>query len=181
MLWSSVCLVCRRRLTSEWRGSFTVNETVVRPQAYANCLITWSAAYHVQLLPERSAARTDSDSLLLPYAVQLCVRGSKLWPYEHCAPGSSPLAAKSAISALGWSGSVSVVACGPCVALGPGEQHERYRRLAWIIGRSKVSAMSLALYFDGMNERQRTMIKEIQMTCDHIITFSHFVPRLLSL
>ncbi|KAI9087875.1 hypothetical protein K1719_030205 [Acacia pycnantha] len=36
---------------------------------------------------------------------------------------------------------------------------------------------SLALYFDGMNERQQTMIKEIQMTCDHIITFSHFVPR----
>ncbi|KAK4283287.1 hypothetical protein QN277_000253 [Acacia crassicarpa] len=36
---------------------------------------------------------------------------------------------------------------------------------------------SLALYFDGMNERQQTVIKEIQMTCDHIITFSHFVPR----
>ncbi|XP_028756542.1 uncharacterized protein LOC114715817 [Neltuma alba] len=37
--------------------------------------------------------------------------------------------------------------------------------------------ISLALYFDGMNERQQNVVEEIQMTCDHIITFSHFVPR----
>lgn len=30
-----------------------------------------------------------------------------------------------------------------------------------------------------MNEGQQKAIKEIQMTCDHIITFSHFVPRSL--
>lgn len=37
--------------------------------------------------------------------------------------------------------------------------------------------MSLALYFDAMNDKQMEVIKEIQLTCDHIITFSHFVPR----
>lgn len=37
--------------------------------------------------------------------------------------------------------------------------------------------MSLALYFDAINDKQMKVIKEIQMTCDHIITFSHFVPR----
>ncbi|KAG4952640.1 hypothetical protein JHK85_046507 [Glycine max] len=37
--------------------------------------------------------------------------------------------------------------------------------------------MSLALYFDAMNDKQIDVIKEIQMACDHIITFSHFVPR----
>ncbi|KAK7314824.1 hypothetical protein VNO77_33352 [Canavalia gladiata] len=36
---------------------------------------------------------------------------------------------------------------------------------------------SLALYFDAMNDKQMEVIKEIRMTCDHIITFSHFVPR----
>ncbi|TKY44972.1 hypothetical protein E2542_SST31256 [Spatholobus suberectus] len=36
--------------------------------------------------------------------------------------------------------------------------------------------ISLALYFDAMNDKQMEVIKDIQMTCDHIITFSHFVP-----
>ncbi|KAJ1402687.1 Calcineurin-like phosphoesterase domain, ApaH type [Sesbania bispinosa] len=36
---------------------------------------------------------------------------------------------------------------------------------------------SLALYFDAMNDKQMKVIEEIQKTCDHIITFSHFVPR----
>ncbi|XP_057446513.1 uncharacterized protein LOC130738532 isoform X2 [Lotus japonicus] len=36
---------------------------------------------------------------------------------------------------------------------------------------------SLAVHFDGMNDKQMKVIKEIQNTCDHIITFSHFVPR----
>ncbi|CAI8593433.1 unnamed protein product [Vicia faba] len=36
---------------------------------------------------------------------------------------------------------------------------------------------SLSLYFDALNNKQMESIKEIQKTCDHIITFSHFVPR----
>jgi len=36
---------------------------------------------------------------------------------------------------------------------------------------------SLALYFDAINENNLNEIKEIQRTCSHIITFSHFVPR----
>ncbi|CAL5184940.1 unnamed protein product [Lathyrus oleraceus] len=36
---------------------------------------------------------------------------------------------------------------------------------------------SLSLYFDALNDKQTESIKEIQKTCDHIITFSHFVPR----
>ncbi|XP_034214956.1 uncharacterized protein LOC117627137 [Prunus dulcis] len=37
--------------------------------------------------------------------------------------------------------------------------------------------ISLALYFDAMNEKNQSVIKEIQNTCNQIITFSHFVPR----
>ncbi|XP_004301208.1 PREDICTED: uncharacterized protein LOC101304101 [Fragaria vesca subsp. vesca] len=37
--------------------------------------------------------------------------------------------------------------------------------------------ISLALYFDAMNEKNQNLIKEIQNTCSQIITFSHFVPR----
>ncbi|KAE9588320.1 putative metallo-dependent phosphatase [Lupinus albus] len=37
--------------------------------------------------------------------------------------------------------------------------------------------MSLALHFDAINDKQMKVIKEIQKTCHHIITFSHFVPR----
>ncbi|KAM5570206.1 acyl-carrier-protein phosphodiesterase PptH [Rosa sericea] len=37
--------------------------------------------------------------------------------------------------------------------------------------------ISLALYFDAMNEKNQNVIKEIQNTCSQIITFSHFVPR----
>lgn len=36
---------------------------------------------------------------------------------------------------------------------------------------------SLSLYFDAQNDNQIEMIQEIQKTCDHIISFSHFVPR----
>lgn len=36
---------------------------------------------------------------------------------------------------------------------------------------------SLSLYFDALNDNQMEMIQEIQKTCDHIISFSHFVPR----
>ncbi|KAJ8750191.1 hypothetical protein K2173_014106 [Erythroxylum novogranatense] len=37
--------------------------------------------------------------------------------------------------------------------------------------------MSLALYFDAMNEVNENEIKLIQRACSQIITFSHFVPR----
>ncbi|CAN6577682.1 unnamed protein product [Malus baccata var. baccata] len=37
--------------------------------------------------------------------------------------------------------------------------------------------ISLALYFDAMNEKNQSLIKEIQNTCSQIISFSHFVPR----
>ncbi|KAF3438422.1 hypothetical protein FNV43_RR21184 [Rhamnella rubrinervis] len=38
--------------------------------------------------------------------------------------------------------------------------------------------VSLALYFDALNEINQNAIKEIKKTCTQIITFSHFVPRL---
>ncbi|XP_015966114.1 uncharacterized protein LOC107489859 [Arachis duranensis] len=37
--------------------------------------------------------------------------------------------------------------------------------------------MSLSMYFDAMNDKQLEMMEEVKMKCDHIITFSHFVPR----
>ncbi|KAL4285658.1 hypothetical protein AHAS_Ahas19G0008200 [Arachis hypogaea] len=37
--------------------------------------------------------------------------------------------------------------------------------------------MSLSMYFDAMNDKQLEMMKEVKIKCDHIITFSHFVPR----
>lgn len=37
--------------------------------------------------------------------------------------------------------------------------------------------ISLALYFDSLNEKNQTLIKGIQRTCSQIITFSHFLPR----
>ncbi|KAJ7975496.1 Ser/Thr protein phosphatase family protein, expressed [Quillaja saponaria] len=36
---------------------------------------------------------------------------------------------------------------------------------------------SLAFYFDALNDRSQNLLKEIQDTCHHTITFSHFVPR----
>ncbi|XLU29025.1 hypothetical protein S245_065091, partial [Arachis hypogaea] len=36
--------------------------------------------------------------------------------------------------------------------------------------------MSLSMYFDAMNDKQLEMMKEVKIKCDHIITFSHFVP-----
>lgn len=37
--------------------------------------------------------------------------------------------------------------------------------------------VALALHFDMMNETNHNAIKEVQTTSNHIITFSHFVPR----
>ncbi|XLS59931.1 hypothetical protein HN51_009686 [Arachis hypogaea] len=37
--------------------------------------------------------------------------------------------------------------------------------------------MSLSMYFDAMNDKQLEMMKEVKIKCDHIITFSHFVPK----
>lgn len=37
--------------------------------------------------------------------------------------------------------------------------------------------VSLALYFDAMNEQNQHKIDEIQRSCNQIITFSHFLPR----
>ncbi|XP_068640387.1 uncharacterized protein [Aristolochia californica] len=37
--------------------------------------------------------------------------------------------------------------------------------------------ISLAQYFDSMNEKNRDLIEEIQRVCPTVITFSHFVPR----
>nr|CAD1836245.1 unnamed protein product [Ananas comosus var. bracteatus] len=37
--------------------------------------------------------------------------------------------------------------------------------------------VALALHFDMMNEMNHNAIKEVQTTSNHIITFSHFVPR----
>lgn len=36
---------------------------------------------------------------------------------------------------------------------------------------------SLALYFDAMNDKNQDAVKEIKLTCSHIISFSHFLPR----
>ncbi|OVA10771.1 Phosphoesterase domain [Macleaya cordata] len=37
--------------------------------------------------------------------------------------------------------------------------------------------LSLAVYFDAMNEKNQDKIEEIQRICSQIITFSHFLPR----
>lgn len=38
---------------------------------------------------------------------------------------------------------------------------------------------SLARYFDVMNEKNAPAIDKIQRKCEKVITFSHFVPRLV--
>ena len=38
---------------------------------------------------------------------------------------------------------------------------------------------SLARYFDVMNEKNALVIDKIQRKCEKVITFSHFVPRLV--
>lgn len=37
---------------------------------------------------------------------------------------------------------------------------------------------SLALYFDSMNDKNWITVKNIQRRCSHIVSFSHFLPRL---
>lgn len=39
---------------------------------------------------------------------------------------------------------------------------------------------ALSVYFDNMNEKNKALIEEIRNTCRQLITFSHFLPRLVS-
>lgn len=38
--------------------------------------------------------------------------------------------------------------------------------------------ISLAQYFDMMNDKNQNAISEIHRTCNQVISFSHFLPRL---
>ncbi|XP_010248442.1 PREDICTED: uncharacterized protein LOC104591334 isoform X2 [Nelumbo nucifera] len=51
-----------------------------------------------------------------------------------------------------------------------------FRACKWP-GRLSSKDLSLALYFDAMNDKNSEPIKEIQRTCSQTITFSHFLPR----
>ncbi|GAA0159868.1 hypothetical protein LIER_16549 [Lithospermum erythrorhizon] len=51
-----------------------------------------------------------------------------------------------------------------------------YHACKWS-GELKDGHDSVAIHFDAMNEKHSDIIKEIQLRCNQILTFSHFVPR----